>query len=175
MSHQGFLMRQRRNRGPVCAAWIDDKASGATVARTLLALPPARVPALNPTLRSIAAAWPYCVYAVMALLLAMIADTGAWAAGTGSATGSATGRVAASDGWQVARGIAIAADAPDHEEAAVAEAAPEAGEDAAAWTGTSAAAAVAHAVLVAPTSGQPVRGAAHARRKLPRGPPSAVA
>jgi hypothetical protein len=122
-------------------------------------------------LRSIAAAWPYCVYAVLALVLAMIADTGGSAVGCGSATG----RVAAVDGQQVARGLAIAADAADHEEAAVAEAAPEAGEDAAAWTGTSAADDVAHAGLVAPLVGLPLPGADHARRKLPRGPPTAVA
>jgi hypothetical protein len=132
---------------------------------------PDLVPALNPMLRSIAAAWPYCVYAVLALLLAMIADTGGSAVGCGSATG----RVAAFDGQQVARGLAIAADAADHEEAAVAEAAPEAGEDAAAWTGTSAAYDVAHAGLVAPLVGLPLPGAVHARRKLPRGPPTAVA
>ena len=103
-------------------------------------------------LRSIAAAWPYCVYAVLALVLAMIADTGGSAVGCGSATG----RVAAVDGQQVARGLAIAADA-------------------AAWTGTSAADDVAHAGLVAPLVGLPLPGADHARRKLPRGPPTAVA
>lgn len=131
------------------------------------------MPALNPKLRSIAATWPYCVYAVLALLLVALfpafgcGGTAADESGGGT-RGFAVGAHAPSGG------VVITADADDHEEVALAAAAPEGSDDAATVTAADAVLAVAHDVGLAPAAGESLPRSVPARRQLPRGPPPAV-